>query len=517
MGKLLSSYKKSLYDEIIDNITSNTSHYYAFAANPIAYSNGTPNISDDDYTTTFVNNWQLLFGKKLANTNILPVVNKNIWVANTVYDRYDNTSNTLYTNDTFYVFCEPSTIGGPHHVYKCIDNANGAVSSINPSSIGTPTQATTFQTGDNYKWRYITSISDQNYTNFASTNYSPIYPNTTIQTGAFNNSGVEVVMIANSGIGYSSYSNGTVRSVVNSTLIQIESSSSDDNQFYTKNAIYIYNTIAATSQLKTVSSYISNTSGKWVYLDSPANTTNITPSVTQYLITPKVVFENDGNPPAAYSLVNASSNSISSIVILDPGSEISWANVSIQSNTNYGAGATLYSIVPPAGGHGSDPATELDMKGLGVFFSFANTEGGTILTSNVIFNKIGLLKNPFVLQANGSKSNSRYSSNVFSQVLKANVSTSFVFNYGETVTGLTSNSKGTVVFSNGSQVFLTGDKTFIDGEGVSNNAGAYVANLTINTLGSIFVTDIKPLYVQNINNVNRSNTQTESFKLVIQI
>jgi hypothetical protein len=191
--------------------------------------------------------------------------------------------------------------------------------------------------------------------------------------------------------------------------------------------------------------------------------------------------------------------------------------VSIQSNTNYGAGATLYPIVPPAGGHGSDPATELDMKGLGVFFSFANTEGGTILTSNVIFNKIGLLKNPFVLQANGSKSNSRYSSNVFSQVLKANVSTSFVFNYGETVTGLTSNSKGTVVFSNGSQVFLTGDKTFIDGEGVSNNAGAYVANLTINTLGSIFVTDIKPLYVQNINNVNRSNTQTESFKLVIQI
>ena len=94
MGKLLSSYKKAIYDEIVTNITSNTSQYYAFAANPIAYSNTAPAVSDDDYSTTFLNDWQLLFGKKLANTNIYPVINKNIWSSNTVYDRYDNTSNT---------------------------------------------------------------------------------------------------------------------------------------------------------------------------------------------------------------------------------------------------------------------------------------------------------------------------------------------------------------------------------------------------------------------------------------
>ena len=64
MGKLLPSYKKAIYDEIIDNITSNTSHYYAFAANPVAYSNTAPEVSDDDYSTTFINDWQLLFGKQ---------------------------------------------------------------------------------------------------------------------------------------------------------------------------------------------------------------------------------------------------------------------------------------------------------------------------------------------------------------------------------------------------------------------------------------------------------------------
>lgn len=517
MGKILPSYKKAIYDEIIDNIVSNTSHYYAFAANPIPYPDTAPDVTNDDYSTTFVNDWQMLFGKKLANSNIFPVVNKNIWTSNTVYDRYDNTSNTLYSSDNFYSICEPATFGGPYHVYKCIDNANGSVSTVNPSSIGTPTQATTFQTADSYKWRYITSISNQIYTNFATVEYSPIYANSTIQSNALTYSGVEVVMIANGGLAYSSYANGTVRSVVNNTVIEIESISSSDNQFYTNNAIYIYNTIAATSQIRGIAAYIANTSGKWVYLDTPANTTNITPSVTKYFISPKVVFDTDGDNPVAYSTVNTSSNSINGIVFLDPGSYISRANVTIQSNTNYGSGANLYAIVPPAGGHGSDPAVELDMKGIGIYFNFANTESDTIVTSNVNFNKIGLLKNPYTIQTGGTKSGSRYSSNTLSQLLEANVYPSFTFSVGETIRGVSSNAKGTVVFSNGSQVFLTGDKTFIDGEGVSNNAGNYVANLTINTLGSIFATDIKPLYVQNINNVNRSNTQTESFKLVIQI
>jgi len=517
MGKLLSSYKKAIYDEIVTNITSNTSHYYAFAANPVPYSNTAPAVSDDDYSTAFINDWQLLFGKQLANNNFYPIINKNIWSSNTAYDRYDNTSNTLHTADKFYVICNPAVVGGPYHIYKCIDNANGAVSTVDPSSIGTPTQATTFQTGDNYKWRYITSISNQIYTNFSTDAFAPVYPNSSIVTNALTYSGVETIMISNTGSGYDSYSNGTVRAVVNSTLIQIESYSSGDNNFYTNNAIYIYNTIAATSQIRNVASYISNTSGKWVYLDTPANTTNITASVTKYLISPKVVFDTDGNVPVAYSVVNTSSNSIASIVILDPGSNISRANVSIQSNTNYGSGANLYAIVPPAGGHGADPATELNMKGIGIYFNFANTESNTILTSNVVYNKIGILKNPYQLQANGSKSALRYSSNTFGQVLQANVSPSYTFNYGDRVIGLTSNSKGTVVFSNSSQVFLTGDKTFINGEGLTNSSGVLLTNITINTLGSIYATDIKPLYVQNINNVNRSNTQTESFKLVIQI
>ena len=121
------------------------------------------------------------------------------------------------------------------------------------------------------------------------------------------------------------------------------------------------------------------------------------------------------------------------------------------------------------------------------------------------------------LQSQAAKSGTQYYVNTFSQVLKGNVSPSFTFTKGETVTGLTSGSKGTVVFSNSSQVYLTGDKSFITGEAIANSAGYNVTSMTINTLGSIYTNDLKPLYVQNINNVNRSNTQTESFKIVIQV
>lgn len=517
MGKLLPSYKKAIIDEVIDNIASNTSQYYAFAANPIEIVGTVPPVTGDDYSTLFVNDWQMLFGKKIANNDVYPIVEKNIWVSNTVYDRYDNTSNTLYTNNNFYVICSPAIPGGSYHVYKCIDNANNAVSTVDPSSIGTPTQATTFQTGDNYKWRYLTSISSQDYDDFATSEYAPIYANSTIASGAKNYAGVEVVVIANSGSGYDSYTSGIVQGNPNATVIQIENNSSGDNQFYVNNGIYIYNAIAATSQLRTVVDYVANTSGKWVYIDEPANTTNITPAVTQYLITPKVSFTSDGaSQPQAYSTINTTSNSIGSVIILDSGSDISWANVVIQSNTNYGTGANLYAIVPPPGGHGADPVTELNVKGMAFHFVFANTESNTIITSNTVYNKIGLLKNPYILTANNEKGG-RYSSNTFSHLLEANLSPSHTFTVGETVTGQNSGAVGTVVYSNSSYVYLTGDKHFEDGEYVANAAGSVVTTIAIQTLGDVYTKDMKPFYVQNINNVNRSNTQTESFKLIIQV
>lgn len=505
MGKLLPSWRQALIDEMVTNITSNTSHYYAFAG--LSYNENTANT---DYINLFNTDWNMLFGKKLANTDIAPVIKNNVWAANSIYDRYDNTSNTVHDNSNFYVVSPPAQTGGNYNVYKCIDNANGAASTVQPVLV----QPTTFQTSDGYKWRYLTSIQYSDYITLSTTNYTPIYVNPTIAASAQTYSGVEVVMISNSGSGYSAYHDGTVRSVVNSTVIQIESSASTDNHYYTNSAIYIYSTTQAISQLFGVSGYISNTSGRWVYLDNVANTTNITSGVTQYKISPKVVFTTDGSSdPAAYTVINTTSNSISNVVILDSGSNITWANASIQANVSYGSGANVYAIVPPPGGHGQNPAAELDVKGISLNFIFANTESNTIVTSNVSYDMIGIVKNPYFSNNTSFAKGDRYTSNTFSQILKAN--TNLTFSTGEYVTGANSGALGKVVFSNSTMVYLIGDKYFQNGENIIAANGS-TAVLLINSHPQVYSKDISPMYIQNINSINRLDTQSESYSLIIQ-
>ena len=364
------------------------------------------------------------------------------------------------------------------------------------------------------------SISEYNYERFSSENYVPVYTNTTLSAVASSYSGVEVVMITNAGSNYTAYTNGVVRSVQNSTVVQIENFASSSDNFYVNNAIYVYNTVESTSQIRTVSDYVSNSSGKFVFVSQPFDTSKITSGITEYLISPAVVFETDGDSdPKAYSVVNTSNYSISNVVMLDSGSNISWANVKIQSS--YGSGATVYAIVPPPGGHGFDPITELDVKGFGVNFTFSNTEGGTIPTANVLYNKIGIVKNPYVMTSNTTSGDigkgSKYTSNTFNQVLIANVSPSVVLTTGQFVTGVNSGARGIVVFSNTSQIHIVGDQYFKENEGLANSAGSTVCNVSIKQVADIYTKDLKPIYIDNINNVNRSDVQTEVFKLTIEI
>jgi hypothetical protein len=223
-----------------------------------------------------------------------------------------------------------------------------------------------------------------------------------------------------------------------------------------------------------------------------------------------------GNNPTAYTVVNAVTNSIASVVCLDQGSSVTWANAVIVSNSSYGSGATVYPIVPPPGGHGREPVVELGMQGLSISFTFANTESNTI-SANVTYNKIGLIKNPYGLIANNQSKGSRYSSNTFSQIQISDCSPSYSFSVGDVVIGANSNARAIVVWSNNSTVHYVGDKYFIDGENIKNSNGTVITSFSIRDRGDIFVEDLYPMYIQNINNTVRSNTQSEIFRLVLKL
>jgi hypothetical protein len=355
---------------------------------------------------------------------------------------------------------------------------------------------------------------------YATTKYFPITSNTTTQAAANSYTGIEKVIVTQSGSGYQTYHTGTISSVPDPYTIQISSNAASIDNFYTNNSIYIYDN--GTAQLKNITAYRSTLGvGNFITVDTAVNTQQITAGSTSYRISPQVYFDTDAtSKPKAYTTINAVSNSILGVVIVEPGAGANWANAKIISNTAYGSGASLRAIAPPPGGHASNPTTELQAEGIGFSFTFANTETNKIPV-NVSYNKIGIIRNPKLLLQNGtgSANNTGYlGTNAFSQVLMGNITpTGVVFTVGDNVKGANSKASGQVVFSNSTVLYLTGDKYFSNNETVVSSDGTKSTALTINTYGDIFVDDVYPLYVQNIDNVTRSNTQSETFKLIIQV
>ena len=252
MGKLLPNYKKALFDELVNGITSNSSQYYAFASNPVTYNGTVPELTGDDFTTYFTNDWQMLFGKKISNTDVLPVIKNIEWQSGLVFDRYDNTLDL--TNSQFYAVVSPSIPGGYYNIFKCIDNNNNSVSTAIPDQVQS---AAFLKSDDGYTWRYITSISSANYTKFSTVDYIPIYANNTIASSAANNVGVDSVRISNNGIGYKVYASGIV-SGGNTSVIQLDGTASTDQNFYTKSGIFLKYTSIPNAGVFTVTNYVSN-------------------------------------------------------------------------------------------------------------------------------------------------------------------------------------------------------------------------------------------------------------------
>jgi hypothetical protein len=88
---------------------------------------------------------------------------------------------------------------------------------------------------------------------------------------------------------------------------------------------------------------------------------------------------------------------------------------------------------------------------------------------------------------------------------------------GEQLVGQSSKARGTVAFSNSTVVYLTGDKTFANAEYVISSNTNQTTQIIINTLGDIYTKDLSPIYIQNIIDVTRNSSQTEKYKLIVEI
>jgi len=120
--------------------------------------------------------------------------------------------------------------------------------------------------------------------------------------------------------------------------------------------------------------------------------------LTEYVISPTVNILGDGANALAYATVdtsNTSTGALTAVTVLNPGSGYTYANITITSNSFYGNGASVYGVVSPVTGHGSEPYSELGARYAGITMTFANglNEGYKFPVYGT-YRRIGIIKNP---------------------------------------------------------------------------------------------------------------------------
>jgi hypothetical protein len=157
-----------------------------------------PDIADTiDEESNIRNN--IIYMKRINPTDISFVVPRHNWIADTVYDRYDENvsiTNPSYSGAThikdaiFYVMTNDMNI------YKCIHNNYNQPSTIKP----TGTDYEMLYTSDGYIWKYMYSIPPSLQYRFVTNSYIPVIRS--LNQRYYDNLGIDTVTIMSGGSGY---------------------------------------------------------------------------------------------------------------------------------------------------------------------------------------------------------------------------------------------------------------------------------------------------------------------------
>ena len=163
----------------------------------------TPADSVQDEYDTFDD---LLAAKKITSSDVAFACPRINWTTGTTYDIYRHdygnritgttnvqTANGGATNlydSNFYV------MNTNFKVYKCLDNDNNTASTVEP----TGESVNILETADNYKWKYMFTLSASSQANFLSTDFMGVSTNTSVQNAAVDGD-ISVIKIKAAGTG----------------------------------------------------------------------------------------------------------------------------------------------------------------------------------------------------------------------------------------------------------------------------------------------------------------------------
>lgn len=144
--------------------------------------------------------------KKITSADISPVLPRKDWVSGAVYDYYSDTTDMFTVNSNNLLSKNFYVKNRYDQVFKCLWNANGKPSTIEPQlSPGTFDSTFLTQTSDGYKWKFLYSINAGAKQRFSDENWMPVpagsfVPNPTLTDAGIGS--IDVINITTVGQGY---------------------------------------------------------------------------------------------------------------------------------------------------------------------------------------------------------------------------------------------------------------------------------------------------------------------------
>ena len=148
----------------------------------------------------------MFVAKQITSNNISPVIQRINWTTGTIYDIYLDRDNMFELNGDGLLVKNFYVKNSYDQVFKCLWNANGNQSTIEPyfepGSYGTNN---IFQGADSYKWKYMYTIDTGTKQAFMDTKWMPVpvganTPNPLLSTSGAGD--IEVINVLNGGSGY---------------------------------------------------------------------------------------------------------------------------------------------------------------------------------------------------------------------------------------------------------------------------------------------------------------------------
>jgi hypothetical protein len=381
---------------------ANTEMLYLFAGDFSLHANNQLQPIYESPSNTMIGAYKsMILGKAIANTDLAYAINYNPWVANTVYNMYDDQDGSLST-EAFHVITNE---GSFFHYWKVLDNNQGIASTIQPQfAYVSGSNTVSFQTSDGYRWKYMTSVSSASISKFqVGSTLVPVIANNTVSAAAVPGS-LDVIKIDffDGGRGYNNFTNGTLRSTDiypsgNRLQFNISNNAINTTNGYYTGCLFVMTSGVCKGLYRTVTNFVSNSSGSIVQLDSQLTFDPV--NGDSFEINPQVAVIGDGQQTincTARALVNAlAGNAVYRVEVLQPGANHRTATASVTANAIVGVSntANLRPIMPPQGGHGFHVYTELYSHSVIISSFFNGTESGTLPDVN-IFQQYGILRNP---------------------------------------------------------------------------------------------------------------------------